>query len=262
MKVFRTDLSIANPVTGVLTGAGHVSTGDQDWWAGVVARDGRIVLSPSKSTKAGIFDPSDAGLQLWDCNDPSTTGRFSGAVVTSTDEVWLVPNSAGDWYRVDFQNRTTTPVGLTASSTRRGWYGATLGGDGWLYPPPDRAGELWRIDPRTGLSQSYGNVPMSDTWAAGALGQDGRIYICPDRASTILVIEPAGNATSVIWYQLPVPSTALAGSGGTSFGSAVTSSDGRTYCIPASGKALLAITPQSSRRLPLDVLLSPHFDKY
>jgi hypothetical protein len=261
LPFFATSIDKVNPSTGVrTTGRSIVASQSASWWGGVVARDGRIVLSPFNSNSVGMYDPADAGLALWANVSSPTTDKFAGAVVTSTDDVWLVPNKATEWRRVALDAGITVAMNVTPSAAPNGSWGAVLGGDGLLYMPPFFDNKLWRVNTVTNTAENYGFVDAGEKFSGGALGHDGRIYMCPNEgSSTVLVIEPKGDAGAGTYRLQLNPSAIVAG---TSYAATTTAMDGRTFCIPGRSTSLVVITPDTTRRLPPDVVLSPHFNKY
>lgn len=173
------------PVTDSLTGGIGNACGDDVWYGGILAPNGKIYCMPSRGTSILVIDPFTESAQ---CDIPgldgfatSTSpggqaGKFSSGVLASNGKIYGLPYVAtSNVIQIDPTTNTYITTSISISGGRK-CIGGTLGIDGKIYCSTDNAGTLAIINVDNLTSTTITSTRGNGT----CLAPNGKIYIMPN----------------------------------------------------------------------------------
>jgi len=193
------------------TGIGDAS-GDDTWYGGVLALNGKIYGMPARGTSVLVIDPYNntaqcdvSGLTVYGLPVPtpgSQVNKFNGGVLAPNGYIYALPGSSlQNIYVLDTSNNTFTSTPQIISTTRR-CIGGTLAPNGKIYCSLDTGTFIAVIvpNPTTPAITRY-DIPTGSNANGTCLAPNGRVYILP-RSTQIKYIE-TGFPTQQPWMLAP-----------------------------------------------------------
>lgn len=204
-------------VSGTGTGGIGNANGDDVWYGGALAPNGKIYCVPARGTSILVIDTNNdtaqcdiSGLSGWPVTGTggSQVNKYSGAVLAPNGRIYGLPgciNAYPNPIEIDPSSNTYTILSTSFGPINsRRCIGGTLAPNGNIYSFTDNAGLIGVINTNT-TPVTVGTISFSLRTNGSCLGPNGKIYILPNAsggASTIKVMK-TGIPTLPEWMLAP-----------------------------------------------------------
>lgn len=226
--------------------------GENKWFGGVKAMNGKIYCAPYDSDSVLIIDPetdtvdttSITGLNTANYTNLRTNnGKWADGTLAPSGKIFCIPHHENCVLILDPETSSIDTTSLTSTDTSYyKWSGGVLADNGKIYGVPYSSEYFLVLDPEAETTEEI-RVPTpaegSYKWWGGVLADNGKIYCIPHNADTVLVID-TDTDTAVHINVTNIGTTSARWRGG------VKAPDGKIYSLPHyASDDILVIDPET-----------------
>jgi hypothetical protein len=220
------------------------------YWGGVLA-GGYIYCSPSGATSILIINP--AGGTVSTSGTVSASSHWTGAVLAPNGKIYCLPDGSGS-VLVITPSGTTVTTATISTATTSSCFGGVLAPNGMIYAIPytTASGAVLMINPNNGtITTISSGQTFSSSFRGGFVTPSGMIYAFPYAALGMLAIDSTTNAVSLVGT---FPS-------GNKCSGGVLAPNGIAYGVPGGNSDFVETFNTGFSDIPLNLCLSPYFNK-